>query len=61
MASSSDIRPARCPSCGSGELRAFFDLSSIPTHINFLCDTREAALECPRGDIRLVYCMRAGI
>lgn len=61
MASSSDIRPARCPSCGSGELRAFFELSSIPTHINFLCDTRGAALESPRGEIRLVYCRGCGL
>ena len=61
MASSSDIRPARCPSCRSGELRAFFDLSNIPTHINFLCDTREAALESPRGEIHLVYCRGCGL
>ncbi len=61
MASSSDIGPTRCPSCGSDELRAFFDLSNVPTHINFLCDTQEAAVRSPRGDIRLVYCRGCGL
>jgi cyclopropane fatty-acyl-phospholipid synthase-like methyltransferase len=60
MASPIDIG-VRCPSCGSGELRAFFELSGVPIRINFLCDTRQAALGSPRGDIRLVYCRGCGL
>ena len=61
MSSSSDIRPARCPSCRSSRLRVFFDLPNAPIHVNFLCDSEEAALNCVRGDIQLAHCSECGL
>jgi SAM-dependent methyltransferase len=45
-----------CPVCGSGQLIPFFQMLDVPVHSNLLWQSREAALNCPKGDIKLTFC-----
>jgi SAM-dependent methyltransferase len=45
-----------CPVCGSKKLRPFFEMLDIPVHCNLLLPSRDAARNCPRGDIKLAFC-----
>jgi SAM-dependent methyltransferase len=49
-----------CWSCGAGGLISFFEAPSIPTSSCVLLPTRQAALEWPVGDLRLVFCPKCG-
>jgi len=49
-----------CTLCGASDLNAFFELPQVPLFCNVLWPTREAALQCPRGDIRLGFCGACG-
>lgn len=49
-----------CPVCDGTDSRSFFDLSQQPVLIGVLWPTKEAALDCPRGDLRLVFCPQCG-
>lgn len=50
------IRYDACTSCGSPRLTHFYEVGDVPTNSVLLCDTREAALAIPRGDVRLARC-----
>ena len=50
------LRSLNCPVCGSSDLRTIYESRNSPTQINFLYATREKAVACPRGDIRLAVC-----
>jgi len=45
-----------CPICGSKQLQVFFEMSDVPIHCNILWPRRDAAQNCPRGDIKLAFC-----
>lgn len=46
----------RCPVCGSKQLAVFFQMPDVPVHCNVLWSSRDAALKCPKGDIKLAFC-----
>lgn len=45
----------KLPVCSESEIVALIDMPQVPVHCNVLWPTREAALDAPRGDIRLGY------
>ena len=45
-----------CPNCGTPGFRTFHRATGVPTNSCILLETREEALEYPRGDIDLRYC-----
>jgi 2-polyprenyl-3-methyl-5-hydroxy-6-metoxy-1,4-benzoquinol methylase len=45
-----------CPACGSGDSRIFYEVESVPAHQVRLVRTREEALDCAKGDVRLAFC-----
>lgn len=49
-----------CPVCQGMDNRVFYELPQQPAMIGMLWSTREAALDCPRGDLRLVFCPHCG-
>lgn len=49
-----------CHSCGSSNTRVFYSVDQIPVHSCLLMPTREAAIEYPRGDMRLAFCGDCG-
>jgi hypothetical protein len=46
----------RCPLCGSLKLRVFYSMIDVPASCNRLWKTKDDALNCPKGDIRLAFC-----
>lgn len=51
---------AHCPVCSGSSANAFIELLNLPIYCNLLWDDRQAACDCPKGDIRLVFCDRCG-
>jgi SAM-dependent methyltransferase len=49
-----------CPSCGGRAERPFYEVAGVPVHQVKLVRTREAALGCARGDLRLCFCPSCG-
>lgn len=49
-----------CPGCGSERITAFHDVQNVPVHSCLLMQSREQALQYPRGDIRLGFCETCG-
>jgi SAM-dependent methyltransferase len=49
-----------CPVCGGTDIAPLIDLRQVPVHCNVLWPTREAALQAPRGDMRLGFCRTCG-
>ncbi len=49
-----------CPLCEAPKLEQFFDASDVPVQLNVLWSTRDQALQCPRGSIRLAFCANCG-
>ena len=56
----SDPLYARCPNCLGGQTRTFYSVERIPVHSVLLMDTREEAVNYPRGDLRLAFCRQCG-
>lgn len=53
--------PSRhCHSCGSAGLKIFYELEQIPVNSCFMVDSKQEALEFPRGDLRLGLCATCG-
>jgi SAM-dependent methyltransferase len=50
------ISETPCPICGSKQLQAFFEMANVPIYCNILWSRRDAAQNCPRGDIQLAFC-----
>ena len=48
-----------CNICGS-EADEFVALLDLPIYCNLLWDDRQAAIDCPKGDIRLAFCKHCG-
>ena len=49
-----DVR--NCPLCGSSGLRLFYSAIGVPASCNRLWVSREDAINCPKGDIKLEFC-----
>jgi hypothetical protein len=49
-----------CPSCGGRAERPFYEVAGVPVHQVKLVRTRDEALGCARGDLRLCFCPRCG-
>jgi SAM-dependent methyltransferase len=49
-----------CPVCGAGDMKVFFEVAGAPAHIGILWPSREEAVRCPKGDIRLAFCAACG-
>ncbi|MGH6945593.1 MAG: class I SAM-dependent methyltransferase [Geminicoccaceae bacterium] len=60
FASTVTVTGVTCPACGDAESRQFYELEGVPTHQVQLVRTREDALACPKGDIRLRLCHGCG-
>lgn len=45
-----------CPVCEANSSEAFFKVSQQPVLIGLKCDSKESALNCPKGDIVLHVC-----
>jgi len=45
-----------CPVCNSKNLQVFFEMLDVPVHCNVLWPSRDAAQNCPKGDIKLAFC-----
>ncbi len=48
------------PVCPASEIIELFEMKGVPVHCNVLWPTREAAIDAPRGDIRLGYSPACG-
>jgi len=49
-----------CPACEHDDTRIFYEVKDVPTNQVLLRRTREAALNCSKGDIRLALCHSCG-
>lgn len=49
-----------CPSCGSAAMLIFFALGDVPVHSCLLMASRDEALGCRRGELRLGFCRACG-
>lgn len=49
-----------CPSCGSKNLEAFYQVDQVPVHSVLLHHSQEEALSYPKRDIVLGYCQDCG-
>jgi hypothetical protein len=45
-----------CPLCGSLGMRVFYEISDVPASCNLLWESRDEAINCPKGDIKLAFC-----
>ncbi len=49
-----------CPVCSCTSLQPFFEILDVPAHVCVQWPTRQEALHCPKGDIRLGFCSECG-
>ncbi len=49
-----------CPVCNSAEVEPFFEMNDIPVHCNILLESKEQAVNAPRGDMNLGFCHSCG-
>jgi SAM-dependent methyltransferase len=49
-----------CPICGSPDIDIFIEIDSVPVFCNVLSGSIEAALNTPKGTLRLGFCNRCG-
>ena len=49
-----------CPGCGAERLWEFYTVRDVPVSSCVLMNSREEALDCGRGDVRLAYCENCG-
>ena len=54
------ISGCRCSACLSEDTRIFYEVEGVPTQQVTLMRTREEALACPSGDLRLAVCNSCG-
>lgn len=45
----------------SADLEVFFTMLDVPIYCNLLWSDRQAALNCPKGDIKLAFCSDTGL
>jgi len=49
-----------CPSCRAPALTEFYHVAEVPIESVVLHRSREAAVHCPRGDVKLAFCGSCG-
>ncbi len=49
-----------CPSCGAADPAVFHEQAEVPAHSVLLMRVREAAVDYPKGEIRLGFCGACG-
>ncbi len=49
-----------CPSCESGRMEVFYRADSIPSNSCILLESRQEAMDYPRGNMRLGFCPECG-
>jgi SAM-dependent methyltransferase len=49
-----------CPACCGSRVHIFYEVGNVPASSCLLMDTREAALACPTGDLRIGFCSDCG-
>ena len=49
-----------CPTCGAIETKLFHKVANVPTNSCILFDTRDAAVNCTKGEIELRFCHDCG-
>lgn len=49
-----------CPICKNRVLKDFYSISNVPVNSVLLLDSKEEALNFPKGNIRLAYCKKCG-
>jgi SAM-dependent methyltransferase len=49
-----------CPVCNSSKFGVFFEMLDVPVFCNLLWPERDAAKDCPKGDIKLAFCSDCG-
>jgi SAM-dependent methyltransferase len=52
--------PYPCPSCGGRAEGPFYQVDNVPVHQVRLVRTRDEALNCAKGDIRMCFCSNCG-
>jgi hypothetical protein len=45
-----------CPVCGESGLNIFYSVINAPASCNRLWKSKDAAINCPKGDIKLAFC-----
>jgi hypothetical protein len=45
-----------CSLCGSSGLLVFYEMTSVPASCNLLWTSKEEAINCPKGNIKLAFC-----
>lgn len=49
-----------CLVCGSSKSKIFYEIEDVPASCNILWDSKDAAINCPKGQLRLAFCPRCG-
>jgi SAM-dependent methyltransferase len=60
FASTVTVSGTTCPSCSGTDTRVFYEVDNIPVHQVRLVRSKEAALNCPKGDMRMALCHDCG-
>jgi SAM-dependent methyltransferase len=55
------IEPKCCPACHHEGASIFIEIEDVPIHCNLLWPSQKAALNAPKGDIRLGFCQACGM
>jgi len=51
---------ALCPVCKSDHTEELINIKNIPIYCNLMWESRDAAVNCPKGDISLEFCSNCG-
>ena len=51
---------AQCPNCNSVGLKHIYDVENVPVHSVLLMNTREEAINYPRGNVGIGFCDSCG-
>lgn len=57
---SSEQKQTSCPSCGAPQTALFYSLDNVPTNSCILFSSRDEALACQTGELRLHHCGDCG-
>jgi hypothetical protein len=49
-----------CPICDSSGLWIFYEMFDVPASCNLLWSSKDKAINCPKGDIKLAFCSFCG-
>ncbi len=60
LSTSDNDRPISCPNCGHDDLTPFYEVLDVPVHSCLMMPSPAAALDFPRGDVKLAVCNHCG-